>query len=74
MASLASRGEAYVTNSAEWAYHHPLHALGIVLFTEGALLIAALRRRARRTIADAAEYHMREAMGLPDDWVPPRDR
>jgi hypothetical protein len=74
MASLASKGEAYVTNGAEWAYHHPLQALGVVLLTQGSLLFVGLSRMARRTIIDAAEYRLRRPLGLPDDWLPPGDR
>jgi hypothetical protein len=71
MASLADKGEAYVANGAEWALHHPLQALGLVIFSEGALLIVGLSRMTRRTIIAAAEYHLRRALGLPDDWFPP---
>jgi hypothetical protein len=71
MASLADKGEAYVANGAEWALHHPLQALGIVVLSEGALLIAGLSRMTRRTIIAAAEYHLRRALGIPDDWFPP---
>src|SRR5207253_1076994 len=39
MESLAATGEAYVANGADWAFHHPLHALGVVIFWRGACLI-----------------------------------
>jgi hypothetical protein len=74
VASLATRGQAFVTDGAEWTLHHPLHALGVFVLVEGALLFVALKRVFRRTIVDAAEYHLRRELGLPDDWIPPRDR
>ncbi len=73
MAALAEKGEAYVANGADWALHNPLQALGIVILSQGALLIVGLSRMARRTIITAAEYHLRRALGIPDDW-PPWDR
>jgi hypothetical protein len=74
MASLASRGEAYVANGAEWAFAHPLQALGIVVFTQGSLLVVGLGRAVRETIVIAAKYHLRHWMGVPEDWLPPEDR
>jgi len=71
MASLAAKGEAYVANGAEWAFHHPVQALGIVILSEGTLLIVGLSRMARRTIIAAAEYRLRRALGIPPDWFPP---
>lgn len=73
MEALANRGEAYVANGADWAFSHPLHTLGVVILVDGAVLIAALSRAARETVVIAAKYHMRRALGVPVDWLPPED-
>jgi hypothetical protein len=74
MASLASKGEAYVANGADWAFSHPLQALGIVILAQGSVLLAGLSRAVRETLIIATKYHLRRAMGIPEDWLPPEDR
>ncbi|MFL5963333.1 MAG: hypothetical protein ACJ757_10645 [Gaiellaceae bacterium] len=74
MASLLERGEAYVTNGADWSYGHPLHALGVIVLVNGAILVTSLARATRQTIVIAAKYHLRQALGVPLDWIPPEDR
>jgi hypothetical protein len=74
LAHLLGRGEGYVADGAEWAYSHPVHALGVVVFVQGSILIASLGRAVRETIVIAAKYHLRRALGVPEDWTPPEDR
>lgn len=74
LASLMEEGDAWVANGAEWAIHHPLDALGLVVLWQGAILVVAVGRAARGTIVIAAKYHLRRALGVPVDWLPPEDQ
>jgi hypothetical protein len=74
MEHLIARGEAWVANGADWAWVHPLHALGVVILVDGAVLVVALRRAVRETVVIAAKYHLRRVLGVPSDWLPPEDR
>lgn len=73
MAYLMERGEAYVAGGAEWVFDHPFDALGVVILAEGSILVASLGRAARQTVVIAAKYHLRRALGVPPDWIPPED-
>jgi hypothetical protein len=73
-ASRFARGEAWVANGVDWAAAHPMHALGVVIIAEGAILVADLRRAFHDTIVVAAKYHLRRALGVPPDWMPPEDK
>jgi hypothetical protein len=67
LAHLLARGEGYVADGAEWGYAHPLHALGVVVFVQGLILVASLGRAVRQSIVIAAKYHPRRALGVPVD-------
>lgn len=73
MASLVGRGQAYVADGAEMALHHPFAALGVVVFAGGSILVVSLGRAVRETLVIAAKYHLRRALGVPPDWMPPED-
>lgn len=73
MASLLTRGQAYVADGGEMAFHHPLASLGVVVLTGGAILVVSLGRAVRETLVIAAKWHLRRALGVPPDWMPPED-
>lgn len=72
LTTLVAQGSAWSVAGADMMFHSPLQGLGILVLSEIGLTIAAVSRAGRETLAIAVKYRLRERLGIPSDWEPPR--
>jgi hypothetical protein len=62
-----------VASGAGWVATQAMQAVFALAAIQMAGLVLAIGRAVRDTVVVATKYHLRRALGVPRDWLPPED-